>query len=85
MALPKRNYAGQTVKLSMMELRSNPGEAMDFVAHGLRIEIQRSGKHVATLVPPNQDGDTVIHPDGSVTGQIPLTYRINLGNGGYGN
>ncbi len=83
MPFPRRDYRGQTAKLSMMELRSNPGEAMDFVAHGLKIEIERSGKHVATLVPPSSEGETVIHRDGRITGDIPLTFRANLGNGGY--
>jgi hypothetical protein len=84
MPFPKRDYRGQTTKLSMMELRSNPGEAMDFVAHGLVIEIERSGKHVATLCPPKSFGETVVHRDGTITGEIPLTFHRVLGNGGYG-
>lgn len=63
----------------MMQLRSNPGEAIDCVAHGLKIEIERNGKHVASLVSPDAVGETVIHPDGTITGEIPLTFRLNLG------
>ncbi len=80
MPFPKRDYRGQTTKLTMMELRSNPGEAIDFVAHGLTIEIERSGKHVATLVPPDRKGESVIHPDGTITGEVPLTFRLDLGS-----
>ena len=28
-------------------------------------------------------GITVIHPDGTITSRIPLTFRLNLGEGGY--
>lgn len=83
MPLPRKDYRGQRVKLSMMELRSNPGEAMDFVAHGLTIEIERNGKQVAMLVPPESFGETVVHRDGTITGEIPLTYRLDLGSCGY--
>jgi antitoxin (DNA-binding transcriptional repressor) of toxin-antitoxin stability system len=84
MPLPKRDYRGRTAKISMMELRSTPGEAIDCVAHGMKIEIEKNGVHVASLVSPDADGDTTIHPDGSITGAIPLTFRRDLGDGGYG-
>ena len=84
MPLPKKDYRGQRAKLSMMELRSNPGEAMDYVAHGLTIEIERNGKPVALLVPPDAFGETTVHRDGTITGEVPLTFRLHLGSGGYG-
>jgi len=84
MPLPPRDYRSQTAKMTMMELRATPGEAIDRVAHGMTIEIEKNGKVVAVLAPSNPNQDTVIHSDGSITGAIPLTFRINLGNGGYG-
>lgn len=84
MPLPKRDYRGQTAKMTMMELRATPGEAIDRVAHGMVIEIEKNGKVVAVLAGSNPNQDTVFHPDGTVTGEIPLTFRRDLGNGGYG-
>jgi len=85
MPLPKKDYRGQLAKLSMMELRKAPGDAVDRVEHGMRIDIEKNGKIIAALVPADEAADnTVIHPDGTITGAIPLTFRKNLGNGGYG-
>ncbi len=84
MPLPKRNYTGQVAKVSMMEFRKKPGETIDFVAHGMTIEIEKNGKVVAVLAGTNPNQDTVVHPDGTITGAIPLTFRAKLGNGGYG-
>lgn len=84
MPLPKKDYRGQTAKLNMMELRAAPGDAIDRVAHGMKIDIEKNGKMVACLMGSGEDMDTtVIHRDGSIAGQIPLTFRRNLGNGGY--
>ena len=85
MPLPKKDFRGQTASLTMMELRSAPGEAIDRVAHGMVIHITKGDKYVADLGPPGSfESDTVVHSDGTITGQIPLTYRAKLGNGGYG-
>ncbi len=84
MPLPPKDYFGKTAWMSMMELRSTPGEAIDRVSHGMIIHIEKNGKAVADLVPPGQYGETKIGRDGQIYGEIPLTFRINLGNGGYG-
>ena len=84
MPLPKRDLRGKHATITMMELRSNPGEVIDSVAHGLTVGITKSGKEVAVLAPSYNNEGTVIRSDGSIDGPIPLTFRRNLGNGGYG-
>jgi hypothetical protein len=77
MSLPKKDFRGQNATISMMELRSNPGEVFDLVSHGLHVRVERSGKHVGTIVPPDEeDTETVIHRDGTIEGRIPLTFRV---------
>ena len=85
MTIPHKDFRGQRVTASMMELRGQPGEFIDFVAHGGTVDLEKSGKRVATMIPANADGDsTIIMRDGSIRGRIPLTFRRNLGSGGYG-
>ena len=85
MSLPRKDFRGQEATVTMMELRSEPGEIIDRVANGMTVRIEKSGKHVASLVPPDSIGDTtIIRSDGSIIGPIPLTFRRKLGNGGYG-
>ena len=83
--IPRKDFRSQRITATMMELRSQPGEFIDFVSHGGTVDLEKSGKRVATMVPPGNDGDsTEILPDGSIRGQIPLTFRRDLGSGGYG-
>jgi hypothetical protein len=83
--LPPKDFHGQRATISMMELRAQPGEVIDRVEHGAIIHLEKCGKHVGSIVPPDGIGDeTVIYPDGRIAGPIPLTFRTNLGNGGYG-
>ena len=85
MPLPKKDFHGQTATISMMELRSSPGDVIDRVAHGMVIHITKGDKYVADLGPPGHFySETVIHRNGTISGEIPLTYRQKLGNGGYG-
>lgn len=84
MSLPLKDFRGQSATINMMELRAAPGDAIDRVAHGMAITIEKNGKPVAVLTPFGPSDMTVIHSDGSIHGPIPLTFRRNLGSGGYG-
>lgn len=77
MALPRKDYDGQEATITVMELRERPGDAIDRVTHGMKIHITKNGKHVASLVPPE---NTVINSDGSFSGARPLTMGKNLGD-----
>lgn len=79
MSLPSKDFRGRNATITMMELRSQPGEVMDLVSHGMTIRVEKSGKHVATIVPPNYDSEsTEITPDGNIFGAVPLTFRRRL-------
>lgn len=86
MPLPKKDYRGQKASITMMEFRKQPGETVDCASSGMTVRITKSGKHVASMIPADAEGcTTTIGVDGSIRGPIPLTFRCNLGNGGYGN
>jgi hypothetical protein len=76
-------------KLTMMEFRKQPGERItDIVRNGDSFLITKQGKPVAILAPPQllkdlDERECVIRSDGSFSGGVPLTFRRNLGEGGY--
>lgn len=51
MAIPKWNASKQEATITMMELRSAPGEAIDFIEAGGTLHITKQGRNVATLAP----------------------------------
>lgn len=68
--------------ITMMQLRAQPGEYAHLVSrHGESFLVTAHGKPVFKIVPLNED--TVVHPDGTIDGPKPLTFRTNLG-GEYG-
>jgi len=70
-------------KITMMQLREQPGEVLRAVEHdGRTITVTKSGREIAKIVP--LDGVTKINSDGSWSGPRPITMGRNLGTGGYG-
>jgi antitoxin (DNA-binding transcriptional repressor) of toxin-antitoxin stability system len=51
---------------------------LDAVRDGALVRVTKQGKHIATMVPPGYERDTtiVVHPDGTVDGPMPLTWRL---------
>ncbi len=64
--------------ITMMELRSQPGEVLRAVENdGRTIVITKNGRDAARLVPVSDV--TVVHRDGSMDGEMPVTFRRDLG------
>lgn len=88
MPIPKLSFVGETATVTMMELRSNPGEILDRVSRGLTVNVTKSGKWVATMKAPSlsisADDTIIVRPDGTTEdGRKPLTFGLDLG-GEYG-
>lgn len=84
MPIPKLSFVGETATITMMELRSNPGEILDRVSRGLEVRITKSGKWIATMKAPSlamsDDETIVVRPDGTTEcGRKPLTFGLDLG------
>jgi antitoxin (DNA-binding transcriptional repressor) of toxin-antitoxin stability system len=86
MPIPKLSFVGEVATVTMMELRSNPGEILDRVSRGLEVHVTKQGKWVATMKAPSladsegTDDTIVIKPDGTIEGgRRPLTFGLDLG------
>jgi len=88
MSIPKLSFIGETAIVTMMELRSNPGDIFDCVSRGLTVRVTKSGKWIATIQAPSlatsNDDTIIVRRDGTTEdGRKPLTFRLDLG-GEYG-
>jgi len=84
MPIPKLSFKGETATVTMMELRSYPGEILDRVSRGLTVRITKSGRWIATMLAPSlavvDDAPIVVRPDGTTEdGRKPVTFGIDLG------
>lgn len=84
MPIPQLSFVGETATITMMELRSNPGEILDRVSRGLEVRITKQGKWIATMRAPalamSDDETIVVRPDGTTEcGRKPLTFGLDLG------
>jgi antitoxin (DNA-binding transcriptional repressor) of toxin-antitoxin stability system len=69
--------------ITMMELRSHPGEyAFRVRADGESFVVTYQGKPCFKMVPV--DDTIIVRSDGTIKGPKPLTMGIDLGEGGYG-
>lgn len=67
-------------KITMMELRSQPGEVLRAVEVDRRkITITKNGHDAAKLVPAGDGESTIIHLDGTIEGEMPVTFGRDLG------
>lgn len=84
MPIPKLSFVGEIATITMMELRSNPGEILDRVSRGLEVRVTKSGKWVATMKAPalgaRTDDTIIVRRDGTTEdGRKPLTFGLDLG------
>lgn len=67
-------------RVTMMELREQPGEVLRAVDYDQRTIIVTKNGHDIAKIEPIERRD-IIHPDGTVEGEPPLTKGLNLGGG----
>lgn len=87
MPIPKLDFTGEEATVTMMELRSNPGEIIDRVSRGLVCTVTKNGRPIVTMRAAGPlSGDTIIvRRDGTTAdGRKPLTFGLDLG-GEYAN
>ena len=85
MTLPKKDFRGEKATITMMELRKTPGEVFDRVENGMKVTVTKQGKEIGIISRGEEpSGTTIVKPNGEISGEVPLTLRRNLGNGGYG-
>lgn len=64
--------------ITLTEFRAEPGERIrDCQREGKSFLLTKSGKPAARLLPP--DDTIVIETDGTIRGELPLTFRLDLG------
>lgn len=67
--------------ITMEQFRKEPGEYRRAVQReGRSFLVTYQGKPAMRLLPPEE---TIVLPDGTFVGEPPVTFRMNLGNGGY--
>ena len=65
------NFEGQIEKITMMDLRSRPGEVMTAVSYGKTYLIQRNGQTLAVLSKPPGNTLTMV-----VNGKGEIDYKV---------
>jgi prevent-host-death family protein len=66
-------------RLTLSQLRAEPGERVrDVQRGGQSFLLTKNGKPAARLIPV-EDTPIVIERDGTIRGEVPLTWRRDLG------
>jgi len=65
------SLSGKLETISMMDLRSRPGEVLDAVILGKTFILARSGKPMAVLSKLPGDLAIVVNPNGDLTYELP--------------
>jgi prevent-host-death family protein len=64
--------------ITLTEFRAEPGERIrDVQRHGRSFLLTKAGKPAAKLVPV--DDATLVTPDGTIRGELPVTFKAPLG------